>query len=535
MKTLRILILFLFALNVRAETDVTVRTGNLSTNTLGTNSIAIIAWDRSDGLGRIVRMSDAAFITNMTARGLVGTNLLESVSNIVASLAIANDTTTSNALRSAFIANDTTTSNGLVSLYGPQVAGLTNLLVGKVDEQDGFATNLYALTGTLSGQFYVDNATAFYNAGGSGNTLTFELDGSTASSAVRVSDLTAGLATKIANVPTYTNNVSVGNATSIELTNGQNTTVSARQVSGRTVFSVNSTASGTGDVVGPSASVDNEIPRYDSTTGKLLQQSGASISDATNLTAHTLTAVNANISATVTAATVRATSAQFTGGGNAHIDLLGSNLNQRLAFTLTPDGTGTNELRFNLASPAAGNVFTFHSVTGFGPTNQSVITNIAPPWQTTNAVLTGLAANAATTVTNVGGATLSVSSGVLSLDTNNAVWLARYTNYAQASLTVNAATHVTAAITNAVAGDISITFATPVIGTSFSISGISDGSARTITPLCASVTLKPMSTNWMSSGTNWLTVASKDFLLCGRFSRGVNGVTNLHYWAQVAP
>jgi hypothetical protein len=102
-------------------------------------------------------------------------------------------------------------------------------------------------------------------------------------------------------------------------------------------------------------------------------------------------------------------------------------------------------------------------------------------------------------------------------------------------LTVNAATHVTAAITNAVAGNINITFDTPVIGTSFSISGISDGSARTITPLCESVTLKPMSTNWMSSGTNWLTVASKDFLLCGRFSRGVNGVTNLHYWAQVAP
>jgi len=35
----------------------------------------------------------------------------------------------------------------------------------------------------------------------------------------------------------------------------------------------------TGDVVGPASAVDNEIPRYDSTTGKLIQGSGAIISD----------------------------------------------------------------------------------------------------------------------------------------------------------------------------------------------------------------------------------------------------------------
>lgn len=45
------------------------------------------------------------------------------------------------------------------------------------------------------------------------------------------------------------------------------------------------TASGTGDVSGPSSATDNAIARFDLTTGKLLQNSGATISDAGALTA----------------------------------------------------------------------------------------------------------------------------------------------------------------------------------------------------------------------------------------------------------
>jgi hypothetical protein len=73
--------------------------------------------------------------------GDVTTAQLNTASNTLNSALVANDTTTSNALRSAFIANDTTTSNGIVSLYGPQVAGLTNIALGKVDESSGVSTN----------------------------------------------------------------------------------------------------------------------------------------------------------------------------------------------------------------------------------------------------------------------------------------------------------------------------------------------------------------------------------------------------------
>lgn len=47
--------------------------------------------------------------------------------------------------------------------------------------------------------------------------------------------------------------------------------------------------SGSGDVVGPSSSVDNELPRFDSTTGKLIQASGVTLSDLAS-NAYTFTA-----------------------------------------------------------------------------------------------------------------------------------------------------------------------------------------------------------------------------------------------------
>ena len=49
------------------------------------------------------------------------------------------------------------------------------------------------------------------------------------------------------------------------------------------------TPSGSGDVVGPASSTDNAIARFDSTTGKLLQNSTVTISDAGAIAAGSLT------------------------------------------------------------------------------------------------------------------------------------------------------------------------------------------------------------------------------------------------------
>lgn len=47
-----------------------------------------------------------------------------------------------------------------------------------------------------------------------------------------------------------------------------------------------------GDVVGPASAADNAIARYDSTTGKLIQNSSATIDDSGNLTANNVTGTN---------------------------------------------------------------------------------------------------------------------------------------------------------------------------------------------------------------------------------------------------
>jgi hypothetical protein len=47
---------------------------------------------------------------------------------------------------------------------------------------------------------------------------------------------------------------------------------------------INSTASGTGDVTGPASSTDNAVARFDSTTGKIIQNSGVVINDSGEVT-----------------------------------------------------------------------------------------------------------------------------------------------------------------------------------------------------------------------------------------------------------
>ena len=66
---------------------------------------------------------------------------------------------------------------------------------------------------------------------------------------------------------------------------------------------------GTGDVVGPASATDNAIARYDGTTGKLIQNSGATIDDSGNITANNVTGVNTGDQTSIVGIT--GTKAQF--------------------------------------------------------------------------------------------------------------------------------------------------------------------------------------------------------------------------------
>ena len=112
----------------------------------------------------------------------------------------------------------------------------------------------------------------------------------------------------------------------------------------------------------------------------------------------------------------------------------------------------------------------------------------------------------------------------------------RTTNYPSGALTINCATDVSAAVTNAVGGDFAITLATPVIGTSGSLSLTSDGSARTLAILCTAATITWMSTNDTVTSTNILTTASKDSLFAWKVRQkhlaGSAPITNLQVWVK---
>lgn len=88
----------------------------------------------------------------------------------------------------------------------------------------------------------------------------------------------------------------------------------------------NSTAAGAGDVVGPASSTDNALARFDGTTGKLIQNSTAILTDAGALDVANLTSdyVQLDTGATTTSAVGRIT--WDAGEGTAVVGLVGGNV-----------------------------------------------------------------------------------------------------------------------------------------------------------------------------------------------------------------
>jgi hypothetical protein len=71
--------------------------------------------------------------------------------------------------------------------------------------------------------------------------------------------------------------VADSNNDTLTLVAGTNVTITTNATTD--TITINSTASGTGDVVGPASATDNAIARFDTTTGKLIQNSGITIAD----------------------------------------------------------------------------------------------------------------------------------------------------------------------------------------------------------------------------------------------------------------
>ena len=169
------------------------------------------------------------------------------------------------------------------ALVGTNITGTASGLTA------GNVTTNANLTGAVTS---VGNATSL-GSFSSANLLGALTDETGTGSAVFATSPT--LVTPILGTPT---SATLTNATGLPLTtgvtgqlpvaNGGTGTATPSIVAGTNVTvsgtwpnqTINSTASGTGDVVGPASSTDNAFARFDSTTGKLLQNStGATLSD----------------------------------------------------------------------------------------------------------------------------------------------------------------------------------------------------------------------------------------------------------------
>jgi hypothetical protein len=106
-------------------------------------------------------------------------------------------------------------------------------------------------------------------------------------------DLTAGTGISVSGGPiTSSGSITVTNTAPdqvVSLTGAGTTSISGTYPN----FTITSTDSKVGDVVGPASATDNAVARYDLTTGKLIQNSAVIIDDSNNVTGvNTLTATN---------------------------------------------------------------------------------------------------------------------------------------------------------------------------------------------------------------------------------------------------
>ena len=172
---------------------------------------------------------------------------------------------------------------------------------------------------------------------------------------------------------------------------------------------------GVGDVTGPGSSTDNAIARFNGLTGKIIQNSGASIDDSGNITANNLSGTNTGdqtiiLSGAVTGTGTGAITTAF--GSLTALSVLGRSANSDGVPAAITAGSDFQVMRRSGTSIAFGsvNLASSNAVTGVldetnGGTGQSTVT--------TGDILYGSASNTFSKLTiGTSGQVLTVAAGI---------------------------------------------------------------------------------------------------------------------------
>lgn len=252
---------------------------------------------------------DASAVTN----GVPVHSQLVSLSNAVAAIAVANDTTTSNALRTAYLASDITTSNGAVvatmtasNNVQAQILNSSNVLQAATALKQDADSDLAAVAGQTGTGIITrtgtGTATTRTITAGSSRLTVSNGDGVAANPILDVSEANlsfGAIGSALAASNSLRAYIDLAASNRVAVAPGSNITVATNSASGIMTFTINAVGSGSGDVTTPQLnSASNALAAANLTTSNgVLTASRAS----DNVTSNALVAAKQDTDTDLTA------------------------------------------------------------------------------------------------------------------------------------------------------------------------------------------------------------------------------------------